>query len=89
MSPSIHKWEKIAHSGQNAEGRMQSVEGVLGLANHYLATIMVRTGIDKNRQWMLNLGGNFYKEHDICMVSPHCLLVAKKRKNSSNYIVKY
>lgn len=80
MSPSIHKWENISHSQENAEGRMESMEGLLELANHYFATIMVRTGIDKNHKWMLNLGGNFDKEHDICMVSPQCLLVAKKRK---------
>lgn len=68
---------------------MQSMEGVLELANQYFAPIMVRTGIDKNRQWMLDLGGNFDKKRDICMVSPHCLLVAKKRKNSGYYTVKY
>lgn len=41
------------------------------------ATIMVKTVPGKNRQCILNLGGNFEKEEDVCMtlkclVPPGC-----------------
>lgn len=56
---------------------MENVEGVW---DHCFATIKVKAGLGKNHQWMLNLGGNFDKEHDIYMISPNCLLVAREKK---------
>lgn len=70
----------VSYSQKNTEGRIENVERVLELANHYFATMMVKIGLSKNHHWMLNLGDNFYKEHNICMVSPHCLLVAREKK---------
>lgn len=59
---------KVSYSQENAESRMENVEGELELVNHYFTTIMVKIGLGKNHQWMLNFGGSFEKEHNICMV---------------------
>lgn len=52
------------------------------MENHHLATTVVNIRLGKNQEWMLNLGDDFEKEKDICMVA---LLVTKKKKSHSNY----
>lgn len=51
---------------------------------------MIQIGSGKNHQQMLNLEGGFEKEHDICMVSLPCLLVAREKTPAAiNSAVKY
>lgn len=55
------------------------MEGVWKLKTHFAATI-VMTKLDKNYEWMLNVGGDFSEKQDICMVlvSSHRLLIIGK-----------
>lgn len=58
---------------------MENVEGMWDqlFCNHH-----GKAGLGKNHQWMLNLGGIFDKEGNICMTFPHCLLVASEKKTA-------
>lgn len=64
---------------------MENVEGELELVNHYFTTIMVKIGLGKNHQRMLNLGGNFEKEHNIYMVFHTAYQLQRRKKQQYLY----
>ena len=44
---------------------MIKVEGMLGLENHRFAAIMMKVGLGKDHEWILNLAGEVQAEEDI------------------------
>lgn len=48
---------------------LTNVDGVVKLENHHFIIIIIKIGLGKNYQWMLNIKGKFIKEQDV--VFPH------------------
>ena len=74
FSGCIVKWKKQTYTQQikNLVGRGRDIStveyqlinanGMAEWKNHWFATIMIKTGLRKTHQWMLNLEGHFSEE---------------------------